>query len=134
MLLEYHILFMSISMILFFITIFLLFVDTDFNKAIAGMILCFFNVIVSWITGMNFFSIDLYAIGASGTLYNNYIYDYKELGLIFIALAYISVVFVFYAVYLLYDKPWDEASKISGNPYVYNSGKIKNPYTYNKKY
>ena len=116
---EYHIILMLLSIITFFIVFILLFVNPDFYKSIGAMILIFLNVPVSWVAGKGFFSFDLYGYDSDGVVVSNIISEYAELGFIFIVIAYISVVMLFYGFYLLYKKPWDETRKVEGNPYVY---------------
>lgn len=115
---EYHIILMMMSLIFFFLIFILLFVNTDFYKTIGAMILIFINIPLSFMTGLGFFSIDLYGYDSTGQIISNIVSDYSSIGFIFIALSYISLMFLFYAVYLLYEKPWSGTKKIEGNPYV----------------
>lgn len=116
---EYHIFFMAISIIFFVLILLMLFIDTDFYKTTGGIILSIVTVPIAYLTGQGFFGLDLYAYDQTGTIVSNVISEYSELGFIFIAFAYLCVIFFFYGVYLLYKKPWEGVKKIEGNPYVY---------------
>ena len=120
---EYHLMLMLLSFILFFTSLIMIFINPEFYKTIGAMILIFLNVPVSWVTGQGFFSFDLYGYDSSGNVVSNIISEYSELGFIFIVIAYISVIMLFYCFYLFYDKPWKDTKKVEGNPYVYYSGR-----------
>lgn len=114
----------AICVALFFFIFYLIFIEQTFYRSIGALILTFLNVFVCYITGLSFFSVDLYGHDSAGLLVHNYIYDLDVLGVIFWGLAWISVILLFQSLYLLYDKPWKSTNKVEGNPYVY----YKNPW------
>lgn len=116
---EYHIFFCILSIILLLIIIILLFMNPTFDTTTAGFIICFLNVVIASVAGYGFFAFDLYGYDSSGVLVENLIYEYDFLGMIFIIIAYICVILMFYCVWLWYKKPWKDSSKVEGNPYVY---------------
>lgn len=119
---EYHLILIFLSTLFFLLVFMLMFVDVDFDKAIAGTILSFLNIVFCYVTGMGFFSFDIYGYDTTGTIVSNIISEYSELGIIFIGMAYIMVILLFYGFWLFFKKPWDQTRKIDGNPYVYYKG------------
>ena len=115
---EYHMLFCMLSIMFFIMILSLLFIQPTFNQTTAAFILCFLNIVISLVAGAGFFAFDLYGYDNTGTLVTNVVNDYDFLGLIFIILAYISLIMLFYCIYLWYEKPWVTVKKIEGNPYV----------------
>lgn len=118
---DYHLTLVFLSIIFFVITLMLLFINPDFNKTIAAMLLSFINIAVSFIAGIGFFSVDFYGYDTTGTIVSNYNYEMSSIGILFIGITYICVLFLLYSLYLLYEKPWDAVRKIEGNPYVNDS-------------
>ena len=106
--------FMTVSILLLLITIILLFREPDFNAAIAAMIICFINVVLSFSAAYSLFVTNIYGFTTSGTLVENNTTDLLPFGMIFLIFGYISLVFVFYAIFLCYKKPWEEAVKSYG--------------------
>lgn len=115
---EYHMLFCMLSIVLFIITLALLFIQPTFNQVTAAFILCFLNAVVSAVAGAGFFAFDLYGYDTAGAVVTNVVNEYDFLGLIFVILAYISILLLFYCVYLWYEKPWSNVRKVDYNPYV----------------
>lgn len=115
---TYHIIFIGISMALFFFIIDLIFLKQTFERTIAAFMMCFINIFLSFITGMGFFAIDFFSYDSTGTIVSNVVNEYDFLGYVFIGLAYISFIFLLYCLYLFYDKPWKGVKKTDGNPYA----------------
>lgn len=111
---DFTIVFMIIVIILLLITIVFLFVDPDFNKSIASMILCFINIVFSYMAAYSFLVISLYGYDAQGVLVENNVYDFYPFGAFFVVFVYINLVLIFYALYLCYKKPWEEVLKSYG--------------------
>lgn len=115
---DYHILFMIMSILFFALVILFIFINPDFNKTVAATLLSFLNIVICFITGLGFFSIDLYSFDSQGEIVSNILTDYSELGIVFIGLSYLSLLLLFYCVSLFYSKPWENVNKIEGNPYI----------------
>ena len=107
-LMDYHILFMMMSFILFIIAILLLFVNATLEKAVAANVLLFFNMILNLIVSLGFGGIDLYSWDSTGTLVHNVYSDMYPFIYIYWIFFYISLMLLFYCVYLYIKKPWDE--------------------------
>lgn len=116
---TYHIFFIILSITLFLLIIGLYFIKTNFDRAIAGIILSFLNILISYIAGQGFFALGFYGYDANGILVNNRVIEYQMLGFIFFILAYISIIFIIYGIWLLYKKPYEKTAKVESNPYIY---------------
>ena len=103
---EYHILFLCMTFILFLITIFLLFIEPTFEKAIAANILLMFNLIFCMIVSLGFGAIEVQGFDSDGNLVSNIYSDMHPFIYIYWILGYINVMLLFYCVYLYYKKPW----------------------------
>lgn len=108
---DFTIVFMIIVIILLLITIVFLFIEPDFNKSIASIILCFINIVFSYLAAYSFLVVSLYGFDSSGVLVENNIYDFYPFGAFFVVFVYINLVLIFYALYLCYQKPWEEVLK-----------------------
>jgi len=96
------------SIISFFLLIFigmLLFINPDFNKAVFALILCFVNGIVSIVATVSFLVMDIYGFNASGALVSNVTADMYPLGMIFLGFIYFTIIFAFFAIWIMYKKP-----------------------------
>ena len=111
MLMDYHILFLTMTFILFLISIFLLFIETTFEKAVAAFILIMFNFILCIIVSMGFGALDVYGYDASGNIVANVYGDMYYFIIIFWILSWINVMLLFYCAYLFYRKPWEQFIK-----------------------
>ena len=86
-------------------------------------ILCFVNTVFSFMTALTYFGIDLYGFTTSGVVVSNPVYELAPFGMLFVAFAYLSIVFLMYCIYLFYLKPWNkmlEAYNIQNNPWYEN--------------
>ena len=111
-------LFIDLSVALFFFIILLMFIKPSFNTTVAAFILCFIEIVLSFIAGLGFFSIDFLSYDSTGALISNPIMEYDFLGYIFFGLSYLSLVFLLYCIYMFYEKPWSGVKKIEENPYA----------------
>lgn len=111
---DFTIIFMLVAIILLLITIVFLFIDPDFDKAIASIILCFLNGVFSYCAAYSFFVVSIYGYDAQGVLVENNIYDFYPFGMIFVIFVYINLILSFYAIYLCYKKPWEAVLKTYG--------------------
>lgn len=120
---DYHILFLAMSFILFVISIFLIFVDTSLEKAVGATILIMFNMVLCIIVGYVFAAVDLYSYDSSGALVHNVYSGMHYLSYIYLVLFYVNILLMVYCAYLFIRKPWSEVygdeSKIryKGPPY-----------------
>ena len=107
---DYHLLFLAMSFILFLITMFLLFLDdVTVEKGVAALVFCMFNVILCIIIGYSFAAIDLYGYDSTGAVVHNVYSDLYPLMYVYVAMGYINIMLMFYCVYIFIKKPWEEA-------------------------
>jgi len=105
---DYHLLFLAMGFIVFIITIFLLFVDTTFEKAVASFILCSFNIVLSFLCAFIFGAVDIYGYDSTGAIVHNIHGGMSSLSFIYVVMIYINIMLMVYAVYLFIRKPWEE--------------------------
>ena len=108
--LEFVIYFSFISLFLTLLTLALLFIEPNFNKAVFAIIVSFINGIFSYIAGLNFTVIDLYGYDYTGAIVSNNTSDFYMYSIIFFVFTYFSIAFILYGVYLLSAKPWKQAT------------------------
>lgn len=114
---DYHLMFMMMSFILLILIGFLLFLEQEFNRTILAFILSFINAILCSITAMAFFGINIMTVDGAGTLINNVYHDLYMLGILFVVLAYVNVLFIFYCIYLFLKKPWEAIKDAEAEKY-----------------
>ena len=100
-LMDYHLLFVTMAFILFVIQIFLLFVDTDKWKAIGAMILTGFNMNLCWVVSLGFTVINIPGFTSSGVLVDNPTPDMWMFFAMFLGLASVNTMLMFYAPTIL---------------------------------
>jgi len=105
---DYHILFLAMSFIVFIITIMLLFVDATLEKAVAAFILIMFNLVLCIICGYLFAGIDIYGYDSTGTIVHNIHSSMHIFSWIYLVLFWVNFMLSIYAVYLFYRKPWTD--------------------------
>ena len=105
---DYHILFLAMTFIMFIITIFLLFMETTLEKAVAANILIMFNFVLCMIEAYVFSAVDLYAFDTEGALVHNVYSGMHYFSWLFVVLGYINIMLLVYCVYLYIKKPWTE--------------------------
>lgn len=105
---DYHLLFLAMSFVVFIITIFLLFMDTNLEKAVAGMILCAFNMVLNLLCAYIFSAVDLYGFDTSGNVVHNVEGGMYPMSFIYVVLIYLNIMLMVYASYLFIRKPWTE--------------------------
>jgi len=109
---EYSIVFIIITILLFIITMSMLFNNPDFFRTIAGMIFCFINGIFSYVSAYSMLGVDLYGYTSAGVLVSNPVYDLYGFAVMFLIFVYINLVLLFYSIWLLYKKPWEQVLKV----------------------
>ena len=107
MILDYHILFLTMMFIMFIISIFLLFIDTTLEKAVAANILLILNFILCIIISLGFGSIDMISYDSDGVIVHNTA-DMYPFVFVFWVFGYINIMLIFYCVYIYYRKPWEQ--------------------------
>lgn len=105
---DYHILFLAMSFIVFILTIMLLFVEASFEKAVGAFILCSFNIVLSLLCAFIFSAVDLYGYDTTGAVVHNVSGGMNILSFIYIIMIYINILLMVYCGYLFIKKPWDE--------------------------
>ena len=104
---DYHILFLAMVFIIFIISIFLLFIDTTLEKAVAANIFIIVNFILCFIVSLGFGAIDMYSYDSDGVLVHN-VSDMYPFVYIFWIFGYVNIMLLFYCVYIYYRKPWEQ--------------------------
>ena len=110
---DYHILFLVMSFVLFIMTIFLLFVEVTFQKAIAANIFIMFSIIINFIVAYGFSAIDLYSWDSSGEVVHNVYSNMHPFIQIYWAFVWINIMLLFYCLYIYLKKPWEDYVKNS---------------------
>lgn len=105
---NYHILFITISFIIFIITILLLFLQPSFEQTIGAFILSAFNILLSLLIAFMFSGVDLVGFDSTGAVVHNVHGGMHPLALVFMGLIWINIMFMFYGTYLFIKKPWQE--------------------------
>jgi len=105
---DYHILFLAVSFLLFILAGFLMFIDTTLEKAILAFIFCMFNVILNFLNAFIFSAVDLYGFDTTGAVVHNVYGGMHPLSFIFVVMMYINILFMVYCVYLFIRKPWTD--------------------------
>lgn len=121
---DYHLLFLAVSFVVFLLTIFLIFIDATFEKTVGAMILCAFNLVLNFLCALLFSAVDIFGFNASGEVVHNVQYSMHTMSVIFVGLMFLNIMLMVYCVYLFIRKPWtevfgDEATEIfyQGPPY-----------------
>ena len=106
---DYHLLFMIFSFIVFLVSVFLLFIEPTIEKSIAGMMLTMFNIILCMIIIYSFTVVDNPGFDSTGTVVHNYNVQMADGGFdaVFWAILWVSLMMFIYACYLLIQKPWE---------------------------
>ena len=119
--LDITIVYTIISIILFLLIGFLLFLEEPtILKTSFAMILCFINGVFSYLTAYTYFVVDLYGFDSSGVVVSNPMVELAPFGLLFVAFAFFSIIFSLYCIYLFYLTPWKKAMEsynIRSNPW-----------------
>ena len=105
---DYHLLFLSMSFIIFIITIFLIFVETNLEKAVGAMILCMFNLVLCMIVGYVFSAVDIYGYDSAGAVVHNIEGSMYPLTYLYLIMGWINIMLMVYCGYLFIRKPWSE--------------------------
>ena len=105
---DYHILFLAMSFIIFILTIILLFVEASFEKAVGAFILCCFNIVLCLLCAFIFSAVDLYGFDTTGATVHNIYGGMNILSIIYVVLIYINILLMVYCGYLFIRKPWEE--------------------------
>lgn len=106
--LDYHILFLTMTFVLFIISIFLMFIDVTLEKAVAAFILLLFNFVICGIVSLGFGAIDLYGFDSTGAVVHNVYTNMWPFIYLYWMIGYINIMLLFYCVYIFYKKPWEQ--------------------------
>jgi len=106
-LMDYHLLFMTISIILFVLTLFFFFIDNNKEKTVAGSICNALNWMICIINVYGFFGIGILGFDTSGNPVITAHHEMMALYVVFYAIYWICTVLFFYAYWLFVRKPWD---------------------------
>ena len=119
--LDITIVYTIVTLILFLIVGFLLFLeDPTILKTSFALMLCFINAVFSYMTAYTYFAIDLYGYDSSGEVVSNPMYELAPFGMFFLLFSFFSIIFSLYCLYLFYMKPWNEMLKtynLHNNPW-----------------
>jgi len=80
--------------------------DTNLEKAVAGFILCSFNIVLSLLCAFIFSAVDLVGYDASGAVVHNLEGSMYPMTVVYVVLIWINVMLMVYASYLFIRKPW----------------------------
>jgi len=105
---DYHILFLAMSFILFIITMFLIFVDTTMEKAVAAVIFTMVNLLLTVICGYVFSAVDIYGYDSAGAVVHNVQASMYPFTYIYLVLGYVNICLLIYCGYIFVRKPWIE--------------------------
>jgi len=105
---DYHILFLAMSFIVFIITIFLIFVDTTLEKTVGAMILCTFNIVLNMISGIVFAGVDIYGYDNTGAIVHNVQSTMHPFIHIYVIMTWVTIMLMVYCAYIFVRKPWVE--------------------------
>uniref|UniRef100_A0A6M3MA61 Uncharacterized protein n=1 Tax=viral metagenome TaxID=1070528 RepID=A0A6M3MA61_9ZZZZ len=105
---DYHILFLAMSFILFIITIFLIFIETTLEKAVGATILIMVNLALTMICGYLFSAVDIYGYDSTGAIVHNIEPSMYPFTYLYLVLGYINICLLLYCGYLFVRKPWIE--------------------------
>ena len=105
---DYHLLFLAMSFIVFLITIILLFIETTFEKSVGAFILCAFNIMLSLLCAYLFSAVDIYGYTSEGVLVHNVSGGMSSLTVVFYIMIYLNIMLMVYCSYLFIKKPWSE--------------------------
>jgi len=119
--LDVTLIYTVLAFIIFLVIGVLLFMEEQtVLKTSFAMILSFINTVFSFMTALTYFGIDLYGFTTSGVVVSNPVYDLAPFGIFFLTLAYFSIIFIIYCLYLFYLKPWNkmlESYNLQRNPW-----------------
>jgi len=96
-LLDYHLIFIVLAVMLFVIEVLLVAVDPDRNKAIAAIVLAGFNLNICWFLALSSTAVNVYGFDYEGTLINNPVPDVRVLMALFYGLWMVNVGIMIYA-------------------------------------
>jgi len=115
-LVDYHIIFLVMSFIIFIITVVLLF-DDDITivRNVGANILILFNMVVNLIVSQGFGAIDVYGYDSDGVLVHNVSPSMYPFVYIYWIFFYINLMLLFYCVYIYFKKPWEEHLELTKN-------------------
>jgi len=108
---DYHLIFMIMSFIIFIISLFLLFIETTLEKTVAANILIMFNIILCIIVSLSFGAIDMYGYDSTGAVVHNVYSELYPFIYLYWVLGYVNIMLLFYCAYHYYKKPWEQYEK-----------------------
>lgn len=108
---EYHLIFIIISFIFFLIVMFFLFIEPDFNRAIASFIFCILNGVITAMNALSFFGIGINYVDPNGVFMTEAYHDMYIFSILFVVLFYMNILLLVYCIYLFYKKPWEQVRR-----------------------
>lgn len=106
--LDYHLLFIVFTIVMFLVTIILLFFDPKVEQATAGTILIMLNMIFCIVVALSFQGLDYYGFDYNGNVVHNVYTELWPFHVIWLGLFYVNLMLLVYCAYLFWKKPWDE--------------------------
>lgn len=108
---DFTLIYTILVILLFCISMFLLFIEPNFNQAIAALIFCVVNIIISYICAYSYLVVSIYGFDADGVLVENNIFDFYGFAAFFLAFVFINLALIFYSIAVCYKKPWEGLAK-----------------------
>jgi len=105
---DYHLIFIILSILIFIITLMLLFIEPSVEQTTAALILIMFNIVLCIYCALSFYGINLPGYDSAGTMVANTTHDMETFSFLFVLLFYINVMLTVYCGYLYMRKPWEQ--------------------------
>ena len=105
---DYHIIFILISIILLLFTILLIFIESTAQKTSAGVIIIMLNIIICIICALGAANVDMYGYNSDGELVHNINYNLKPIIIMYWWFFYVNFMLMIYCGYLFANKPWEK--------------------------
>ena len=106
MIMEYHLVFIVISVIFLLYAFRLLFQENTKENTIAAVIICAMNYVLCMINSYGFFGIGIIGIDSDGVAVITANHDMYSIYAFFFMLYWVNIVFIFYAYWLWVRNPW----------------------------
>jgi len=97
-----------IQIILFFLTVLLIFVEPTVEKTSAGLILIAVNIVICIMVALSYSAVDFYGFDYAGEIVHNVNNDLYPFMILYWGFFYINLMLSVYCGYLFWRKPWEE--------------------------
>jgi len=111
MLMDYHLLFIVIAIMLLILTIFFIFLENTKHSTIAAMLLAGVNYLLCLIVSFGFFSIGLLGADPMGIVSATAYHEMYALYGFFFLLHFLNIILIFYCYYLWAKDIWNVEPK-----------------------